>query len=145
MARQKPEINERAQRLIDAVTAAGSNPSDPRDAAHEACHALDYEVPIGSWEREEIHRYVLDRADERGRASIFAGECFARAVERIVCRDLGYDIGDPSHWVFIAAIEALKSGISSKYEVWDDTINKLESNPLARKMADRILAMAPEV
>ncbi len=95
-----------AQAIIDAIRHNGSDAGDLRDAAHEACHAIEVGLR-GPWDRESIHR-ALSR--QRGPGAMVVLEIRARAVEQMVCASLGVDPGgDIEHWAFVAIMEAAKN------------------------------------
>ena len=129
--------------LMVAVTSRGSDADDPRDAAHEACHALDARMR-GPWEREAIHR-ALERRHGRIGDLIFA-EVRARAVEQIVCRDLGVDPHSVEHWATIVVLEtSQRMHIALPGVEWfTDCVKRDMNRSGARIMADRILALRPK-
>lgn len=128
-----------AEQVIEAVRACGSDPRDLRDAAHEASHALDVGLEHGQWDRESIHSAVM----QRGRAFAVLSEIKARAVEQMVCADLGIDPGDVKRWALIACMEAVKNGIALPGLDWFvERVTNTMQTPPARKMADRVLRLA---
>lgn len=128
--------------LVAAVRARGSDADDARDAAHEALHALRAGLADG-WDREVIHAALVrsKRGRERIEAYLFAEEVLARAVERIVCRRVGHDIGDPEHWLFIAAMEGTKTGFNVRMADWREAVDAVERSARAAEWADRVLAL----
>ena len=95
-----------AEAIIAAIRRNGNDATDLRDAAHEACHAIEVGLK-GPWDRETIHR-ALSRKSGPGALVIF--EIRARAVEQMVCADLEVDSGgDIEHWAFVACMEAAKN------------------------------------
>lgn len=128
-----------AQRLVDAVRKRGSNADDPRDAAHEACHALEWGV-TKKWTRDNIHA-----RKPRIRSDGVSSEITARAVEAIVCADLGvkYDV---DKWAFTCWMEMLKNeGISLPTGSWlADAIRRRMKTDGARRMANRVLALGDQ-
>lgn len=112
-----------------------------RDAAHEAHHALDAKVKRGRWDRETIHRAVM----KMGKSRAVASEIMARAVEQIVCADLGVDCGTIENWAFISCIEAMKAGVSMPSSEWfASQVRAAMATPKARKAADAVLALGAE-
>lgn len=95
----------RADRLVTAIRARGSDAEDVRDAAHEACHALDVGLADG-WDRESIHAALMRRSIP-SKALVY--EVHARAVEQQVCRALRVPY-DAKAWAHIAWMETLKNG-----------------------------------
>jgi hypothetical protein len=128
----------RRSKLIRAVCVRGSNACDVRDAAHEACHALDYGIPEGDWDRETIHGVATDRS----RSDAVRSELLARGVERLVCERLGQPLEDPEEWILVAAMEAIKGlGASMPYDAWREGIEEAYVSRDAAEMAERILAL----
>lgn len=128
-----------AAALIAAVRANGSDPRDLRDAAHEACHALDFDVPAGQWDRESIHERAPTRSD------LVRAEVLARAVERIVCERLGQPLtpDECAQYTMIAGMEMLRnSRIEVPLSVWQKGIALAYTSTEAARMADRVLALA---
>lgn len=134
-----------ATQIIDAVRSRGSNATDLRDAAHEACHAIEYGVR-GSWNREAIHAAILRTAK---RSSILGGNVFAtaeihaRAVEQLVGRKLGVDVGTVESWAGLATLEALtNSGFRFPSVPWlVDEIEKAMKTTRVRAIRDQILEL----
>lgn len=125
--------------FVAAVRARGSDARDVRDAAHEAFHALHAGVPAGQLDRESIHSALM--AMRRGDAA--ASEVHARAVERLVCEQLGAPYGDPETWVSLALMEAVKSGVAYPSFQWlRDAIDRVAKTAYAREKAAEVLALA---
>lgn len=125
-----------ASRIIGAVQARGNDATNLRDAAHEACHALDYAVE-GPWDRESIHD-----ARPPERSSAIASEIRARAVERLVCERLGQPIENPDHWLFIAVMETTRDyGGSLPLAVWKSAVADAEKQPATLRLVDAVLAL----
>jgi len=125
--------------VIAAIRACGSDPRDLRDAVHEACHALDFDVPEGEWDRETIHSAVL----EAERVDIVIAEMKARAVERVVCERLGQPLEDPDHWLMIAAMEMMKGvQISVSLDAWKAGIEGRLKSRETLAMADQVIGLA---
>lgn len=76
--------------LVRLVKARGCvDATDPRDAAHEAFHALTAQLE-GPWKREAIHK-ALRRHFRGDHAGLWVNEIEARIVEREVSKRLGYE------------------------------------------------------
>ena len=128
----------RADALVAAVRAKGSDARDPRDAAHEACHALKWGV-TKKWTRDNIHA-----KKPRVRSNGVSDEILARAVEQLVSADVGYDCGTVESWAFTCWMEMLKNeGISLPGGDWlEKRIRERMESPAARELADRVLALS---
>lgn len=125
--------------IIAAIRAQGNNASDLQDAAHEAHHALDAGVPEGQWDRTTIHRYVADLGPDAATAS----EVMARAVEQIVCADMGVDCGPPESWAIMSCLEAAKLGMPlPSVDAFLARVREAMVSPEARAAADRVMALA---
>lgn len=130
-----------AEQLITAVRANGNDPRDLRDAAHEAHHAIEAKVKRGKWDRETIHRAVM----KMGIGRALQSEIMARAVEQIVCADLGVCCGTVEHWAMIACMEAVKGRVAVPGFDWMVArIKSAMTTQEARKAADAVLALAKE-
>lgn len=129
-----------AEAIVAAVRARGSDATDVRDAAHEACHALMWGVSK-KWTRNNIHRKCPRRSADK-----VADEITARAVEMAVCGRFGvaYDL---KHWAFVAWIEMLKNEkISLPTDGWLATaIRERLKSRRTQEMVDRVCALAREV
>lgn len=130
-------MNTPAEKLVAAVQARGSDADDPRDAAHEACHAIAWRVKK-AWTRDNIHA-----KKPRDRGFGVADEITARAVEQLVCADLKIDY-DPQKWAMVCYMEMLKNeGIALPSGDWlPNAIQARAKTPMARRMADQVLALA---
>lgn len=125
--------------IVAAVRARGSDTDNLRDAAHEAHHAIEAGVPEGQWDRESIHVAVM--AMGRGKAA--ASEVMARAIEQIVCADLGVDCGEIEKWALKACFEAVKSGVAFPGPTWfANAVRVVMGTASARAAADAVLALA---
>lgn len=129
-----------ANELVAIVRARGSDAEDPRDAAHEACHALEWGV-TKKWTRNNIHA-----KKPRARAFGVSSEILARAVEQLVCRDLGVDCGSIEKWAAVCWMEMLKNeGIVLPTGDWlPDAVKQAMRHDRARRYADAVLALKPE-
>jgi hypothetical protein len=146
-------IAARAARIIDAVESRGNDPRDLRDAAHEACHALMFGVRPGQWDRETIHRAIKRRRNVVAESiygnrlgGMVDAEIVARAVEQVVCSDLGVDCGSIETWAHVAWMEAWKgSGISLPTDSWlTDRIRRaMAKDDRVRSLADKVIALKP--
>lgn len=131
-----------ADRLILAIRARGSDASDLRDAAHEACHALEFDVPEGSWDRESIDKVVQRRNRKRDRSSAWASEILARAVEQLVCADLGVECWSVEKCVGVACMEAIKlDRINYDFDLFVRLVQLRMASVEAREMANRVEAL----
>lgn len=147
-------LSPEAQRLVDAVRRYGNDPRDLRDAAHEACHALELDVPRGDWDRETIHEAIMLTHNRRSSsvtrsfqlARIIGFEVTARAVERIVCDGFNVDIGDASGWMHIAYMEAMQgAGIRLPSVDWLlEQVEKAAKTDRVKKLVDRIVGLGDE-
>lgn len=73
--------------LLTIVRDRGSDARDLRDAAHEACHALDVRL-APPWTRNRIHDAITDVCDnepETASEQLIGFELKARAVEHVIC------------------------------------------------------------
>ena len=91
--------------IIAAIRANGSDATDLRDAAHEACHALQWGVKK-KWTRENIHAKKPKPHRIFGDIGV-RDEIDARAVEQLVCARLGVECGSVDHWAHICWMESL--------------------------------------
>lgn len=140
---------EKAARIIARVASYGNDPRDLRDAAHEATHAFDGDVPSGQWDRETIHQAQLRVCkpwpSKLGRVKLISMEIDARAVEQLVCRDLGCSIeAEIEHWAGITFMEAIKGvGIAPPRPYGlVMLIRERMASKRVRDLADRVLALA---
>lgn len=97
-----------AERLVEVVQARGSDAQDPRDAAHEACHALDARLGRKPWTRALIHEGLLRAQKSSLIMSLVDLELRARAVERLVCEMLSTPY-DSAMWLDVMMLEVLKT------------------------------------
>lgn len=93
--------------LVNVVRSRGCyDASDPRDAAHEAFHALTVQLR-GRWHRRAINE-ALKRHYLGNRGGIWVHELEARIVEREVSKRLGFKSGYSFEaWITIAVEEAV--------------------------------------
>jgi hypothetical protein len=136
VSEQSP-TNEKSARFVLAIQALGSNATSPRDAAHEACHAMQWGVKK-KWTRDNIHA-----KKPRERARGVRCEILARAVEQLVCADLGIDCGTVERWALVCWMEMIKNeGISLPTGDWlANNIRAAMETPEARDLAYRVLAL----
>lgn len=136
-----PEDTRTANRIIEAVRARGGGPPrDLRYAAHEAHHALELRLRAGRWDPEVIHRAIT----KRGRVFAVTTEIGARAVEQIVCGELGVDPdGDIDRWARVAWHEAYQnSGIDMPSIAWiASMVRKVMRTPATRAAVDAVLRL----
>jgi hypothetical protein len=77
-----------------------------------------------------------------GRGEAAANEIMARAVEQIVCRDLGVECWPIEYTAALACIESIKSGIGYPSASWfADRVRDYIKSKEARKAANQILAL----
>ncbi len=135
----------RAAAIVAKVVANGNlahEPNDLRDAAHEAHHALSVGLK-GSWDRERLNRAM----ERKGRSYMLLSEIEARAVEQLVCADLGVNPGgDVDRWAMVSCMEAIKN---SRMDIGGpdriaDAVRRAMQRPAIRKAADRVLALGDE-
>lgn len=131
--------------VLRAVRDRGSDVEDLRDAAHEACHALEFFVPDGEWDRESIDAYcqaAIQKHKARARAFALRSEIFARAVEQVVCADLGAKCPP----VEMCAMTACKEAIAVDRVHYDLPlfilgVKEAMKTAQVRQMADRVIAL----
>lgn len=127
-----------AQVLIDAIAARGSDATDVRDAAHEAHHALSTGM-AGRWTRTRIDRAVK----KMGRLWAIADEALARAVEQIVCKEVGVETDSIEKWIFMSCMETMKY---DRFNVRPSDLHLIASKHIesgrAQAAAERVLALA---
>jgi hypothetical protein len=128
--------------LLAAIRAKGSDATTLRDAAHEACHALQWGVKK-RWTRGNIHA----RKPKRNR---LFGDCGIRdeitaRVEQLVCAHFGVDCGTVEKWAMVCWMETLKNeGIRLPPGNWlVEHIKEAMAGSSARRLADQILAICP--
>lgn len=121
--------------LLLAIRARGSDATTLRDAAHEACHALQWRV-TKKWTRDNIHA-----KRPKARSSGVADEITARAVEQLVCARLGVDCGTVERWADVCWLETLKNErISLPTGSWlADQIRTRMASDGAKRMTERVL------
>ena len=130
-----------AETLLAAIRAKGSDATTLRDAAHEACHAIQWNVKR-KWTRENIH------AKKRKPHRIFGDmgvmdEIDARAVEQVVCSRLGVDCGSVEKWAQVCWMEMFKNErISLPVGDWleKQIRSRMETEAVSR-LADRVMAL----
>jgi hypothetical protein len=129
--------------LITAVRAKGSDASDLRDAAHEACHALSWRVSA-PWTRDNIHAKKPKPHRIFGDMPGIREEILARAVEQLVCVKLGVDCGTVSRWALVCWMEMLKNErVSLPTGDWlEAQIRDAMGTALAEDMAKAVLRLA---
>ena len=124
--------------VITAIHRRGSDASDIRDAAHEACHALDAKLH-GKWERERIHRALTKHCGDVG--SMVYYEVRARAVERLVTEHFGVPY-DRDHWLNVCYLETAKFGVALPSFGWlVEQVDKHRERAVTLRMVENILAL----
>lgn len=131
-----------AERIVFAIRSRGSNAQDLRDAAHEACHALDVKLR-GSWERERLHRALARHCGDPGTMIYF--EMRARAVEAVICEQIE-GAHDLQKWVNVCLLEtATTLGIALPSFDWAvDQVTKHKTRPATLRLVEQIKALAPK-
>lgn len=124
--------------LIEAIRARGSDATDLRDAAHEAHHALATGMR-GRWTRKQIDRAV----QKKGRVWAVRDEALARAVEQIVCKEVGVKILPLDRMLFVSSMEAMKiDKLAVMPSQFKEIADKHIESGRAKEAADRVLALA---
>lgn len=128
-----------ADQLVAIVRSRGSDATDARDAAHEACHAIQWGVR-GKWTRDNIHRRA-PRVPGFG----VADEIKARAVEALICQRLGIDYDLPK-WAMVCWMEQLKNErVALPSGSWlEDRIREQMGKPLVARFVEKVLALEPK-
>jgi hypothetical protein len=137
--------------VIAAVRSCGNDPRDLRDAAHEACHAIEFGVKRGQWDRETINATLERRAHRTLEAfggrpmTMGMAEVRARVVERLVCEHLGVAY-EPKDWLMTSWMEAFKNSlINFPTDFFETRIAEAYAKPSKRTLAvvEAILALRP--
>lgn len=125
--------------LLLAIRARGVESSDLRDAAHEACHALQWGL-TKKWTRTNVERA---NPNKRRISLGLADEITARAVEQIVCKRLGAECQTVESCVMTMCMETVKfDRVSLPYDDMVKAVRRRITSPAAIIMADRVLALA---
>lgn len=130
-----------ADALLSAIQAKGSNATTLRDAAHEACHALQWGVKK-RWTRDNIHAKKPKRHRIFGDIGV-RDEMVARAVEQLVCARMGVDCGTVEHWAQICWMETFKNErISLPTGDWlEKQIKEYMTMASSARLADQVIAL----
>jgi hypothetical protein len=116
----------------------GSDARDARDAAHEACHALEANASL--WARESIHQALCRMYTVP--ADLVMAEVRARAVEAEICRRLGISY-DPRRWLQAAEEETMLSQIGAMpLSEWVKAVALMSTRSEIHRMVNRILFLA---
>lgn len=128
-----------ADRLLAAVRKRGGEPRDPRDAAHEACHALDAKLK-GPWTRDNIHEALTKFCGDRG--VMLYHEIRARAVEMVVCQqlDIPYDVEQWASTCYLEQVSVARIAPPS-FEWLLEQIKRQSTMAKTTLMAKRILGL----
>lgn len=127
------------EQLLQAFKDRGIEPDDVRDGAHEAAHALAWNVTT-PWTRERIAA-----AAPRDNEQKFQEEIIARAVEQIVCEAVGAPCEPFPKRALIAAMEAVKiDRYRVDFETWIKSIENMLKSEEAKALALQVLALAQE-
>lgn len=128
-----------AEALLAAIQKRGSDARNLRDAAHEACHAIQSGLK-GRWHRDKIHNKLV-----RGRRAgeLVLIEIQARAVEQLVCADLGVDPGTVEQWAEITWWETIKNmKINLPSVEWiAERVRNHMSDKRVRRLADQVILL----
>lgn len=129
--------------FVAAVRAKGSDAADVRDAAHEACHAISWKVPA-PWTRDNIHARKPEDHRIFGAMPGVREEVLARAVEQIVCEELGVDCGGVAKWAMVCWMEMLKNErVELPTDGWlEKEIQEAMRGERAKAMAAQVLKLA---
>lgn len=122
--------------LVLLAHARGNHPSDLRDAAHEAFHALSVGLEE-DWDRETIHEALVERF---GGAELWLHELQARAVEQLVCAEFGVETNPIEHWVHWSILEAIKfrQPVDMNFDRAVKTTRRLLDNADVKRWAKKI-------
>lgn len=133
-------IAETAAKIIAYVRSRGSDAKTLRDAAHEAHHALTTRAK--KWDRASIDAAV--KRSWRDYSMRVVDEINARAVEQIVCADLGVVIDGPKKWAFVTCMESMQIDRVNigDLSVVEAAIVRRMAHPRVRRDADAVLALA---
>jgi hypothetical protein len=135
---KEPSLTGDALSLLNAIRRRGVVTSTLRDAAHEACHALQWDVKR-KWTRDNIHAKKPKPHRIFGHTGVH-DEIDARAVEQVVCQRLGVDCGPVEKWADICWMEMLKNErISLPMGDW------LANQIRTRMSATKVLGLAVRV
>lgn len=125
-----------AESIIAAIRKRGSDAIELRDAVHEAHHALF--AGARKWDRDSIHRAL--RKFPRWMQA--ADELMARAVEQLVCKQLGVEIDGIEKWAHVSVMEAMSYRIP--FMPYDDCLRGIQNalnHESAKNYAARIIAL----
>ena len=135
-----------ADELIAAIRARGSDARDLRDAAHEAHHAILH-VKRGPWTRAAIDKAVQTAYRKSFSYSFkLCEEIDARAVEQVVCADLGVACWTVKHAAMVMIMECIKIDRVAGLEL-DQIVTSVRRRmvaPAIRKHADAVIALASQ-
>lgn len=126
-------------RLLQALRERGIVSQDLRQAVHEACHALDFDLKP-PWTRPRVSA-AMDRPDMVGQARAEASEVLARAVERIVCLRYGVHIADVESLASKSSQEFWKDGLTVDATRLAARISVCAGSKHAAEMADRVVGL----
>lgn len=98
-------MSEATHPIVAWARSMGSAADTVRDAAHEASHALEFGCV--RWDRRSVDEAAFA---PRNRSLLVTSEIDARAVERIVCEELGLTY-EPLRWAEICLLEQAKLGL----------------------------------
>ena len=129
-----------AESFLEAVRRRGSDARDVRDAAHEACHAIRWNVKK-PWTRDNIHAKCPRRVSDK-----LGEEITARAVEQLVCERLSAPCDTLEKRAFTCAMEQMKmERINVPGLDWlIEAIRMRTKSQGAAKTADQVIAFAED-
>ena len=129
-----------AEKIITYVRKMGSDATSLRDASHEAHHALNAGL-VKRWDRTTIDHAIMRKVRSiKGRID---EEIMARAVEQIVCADLGVECESIEACATTAILEACHyRQVFLNADAVAPAIRAVMTTKPAREFADRILSLA---
>lgn len=125
--------------FVEAIRRRGSDAGDVRDAAHEACHAVDLKIIEGTWDRVTIHEALELRYRETVDQVIC--EAQARAVEMLIC-DHFEEPYDLHNWAFISFMEtSQRQNTQVPVGFYESSIRLHAKLPKTLKLVEAVLAL----
>jgi hypothetical protein len=140
-----------ADRLVEYMATRGNAPHDVRDAAHEAAHVYQAAIMRGSLARETIHKRLEREARHIRPASdaMVRFELQARAVEQIVCKELGvgcYPLVEAADIMAMELIVNMRIRLTNDPQEIATAIEGWMGSRHVRRIADYVIALgAPPV
>ena len=140
--------------VIKAVRRYGSDVDDLRDAAHEAAHGLQVNLPEGRWDRVQLddalfakartfaHKKSIENTLEYAFKYLWRVEIQARAVEQIVCKRLGVLTDTVEVWANNAWLEGnLRSITGPSLAQLVKRIYAAMKTKVVNRLADRVIKL----